>query len=122
MSVALLFTFALLTTARVSTAGQPAPEVPRPDQITFTVVRSGKNLSEPDVDVLLVGPNKELAHVGRTDELGKITIAKDSLRAARGGALLFCKQYCQCSAERLDNERLFGYDEKVVAITGVILR
>ena len=89
------------------------------DTVSF-IVGSQDQPRLPGVTVYIVTASGEQV-LGRTDEMGTIRVQRELLLPANAFALLFCSEYFFCSAIRLMESSLEGYDERYVALAPLTL-
>jgi hypothetical protein len=123
----ILLALVLLLSACATSHGvkTPTATVPPSNLMTF-VVGSTDDGMQKDVEVLLVENASSLIPLGTTDEFGRFSVPKDTLR--RGKVVLFCRsQWYFCGAFRIDDPALkhpdfLDYSEHFIQLAPLALR
>ena len=80
--------------------------------LTFRVQRADTFEGIADVEVHILDRNGSLKIIGRTDEFGRVDVAKK--RLVNSKAVIFCKDYFFCGAFISDRSNLMIYRERKI--------
>ena len=89
------------------------------EEIQFLVGTSGSSKPLPGVEVILLSSGER--SLGRTDQLGALSVKTSVIRKAKARAVLFCAEYFFCGAVPVNSD-LFEYSEKYIELAPLAVR